>query len=215
MMKKLVFILCVLGFAGESWGQELPQYRVITEAKIEGDTLYVKGFEKSSGKFTKKKRNVGISDVYTNKIIKWFPTVSLLTVPFKIRPKIEEQSANAFSDLKNVGVNIDFGSKQWDRYFTTGKISTHRASFGILIAPLTEELTEKNTKNKISASKQLFASCGLSLNYSYNKLTFTAIPLGFDFATNSEGKQWVYNRKYWWGFGVGVDLKILEGVFNK
>lgn len=124
-------------------------------------------------------------------------------------------SGSTSSDLKNIGVNVDFISWQWDRYFAIGKTSTHRASLGILATPLVEELTEKNTKNKTDASKQLFTSFGLSLNYSYNKLTFTLIPLGFDFATNTAGKEWVYNGKYWWGFGLGVDLKILEGVFNK
>lgn len=58
-------------------------------------------------------------------------------------------------------------------------------------------------------------STGLTLNYSYNKLTFTLVPIGFDFATNTAGKQWNYNGKYWWGFGIGVDLKILESIFNK
>ncbi len=191
-MKRLLLIMMVFGFAGQSWGQEvtqIPQYTVITEVKIEDAILYVKGFEKNSGKFSEASKQMKVNEVYTNKTSKWFPTVSLLTVPFKIRPKIEGQNTNAFSDLKNVGVNIDFYSKQWDRYFVTGKTSTHRGSIGVLVTPLVEELTEKNTKNVTATNKQFFASFGLSLNYSYNKLTFTAIPMGFDIATNSAGKE--------------------------
>lgn len=214
-MKKLAMFIMVLGFAVQGWGQELPQYRVVTKVEAKKDTMYVSGFEKESGVYTEAEWPMEHYNVYTNRTTKFFPTVSLVTVPFKIRPKSGDLSSSAYSDLKNIGVNVDFYSVKWDRYFATGKTSTHRASGGLLVAPLVEELTEDNTIDGIANDKQLFWSLGFALNYSYNKLTFTFIPIGFDIAHHSSGKQWVYNRKYWWGFGIGVDLKILEGLYKE
>lgn len=172
------------------------------------------GFKKSQGFVTDTIIFNNKKNVYTNITTNWFSTVSLMTVPFKIRPKARSTSSIAYSDLKNVAVNIDFFSKQWDRYFATGKTSTHRFGGGLFASPLVEELTVENSKNQTANNKQLFLSTGISISYSYNKLTFTLIPLGFDIATNSVGKEWIHNGNYWWGFGIGVDLKILEGIIK-
>lgn len=194
--------------------ETFPQFKVVTSVKVKKDTLYVSGFEKESGKFREVQQSIESNYVYTNKTIKWFPTASLMSVPFKMRPKTKDVPFSAYSDLKNVAINVDFFSKQWDRYFATGKTSTHRASAGLFASPLVEELTVENSKNQTAKNSQLFLSAGISINYSYNKLTFTFIPLGFDIATNNVGKEWIHNGNYWWGFGIGVDLKILEGVLK-
>ncbi|SDQ79050.1 hypothetical protein SAMN05421664_2601 [Chryseobacterium soldanellicola] len=190
------------------------QFKKVTDVTMSNDTLFVKGF-KTDGTFGKYIKKMALSDVYTNRIITYRPQVSLLTLPIKIRPKTDDYSSSAYSGLDNIGINVDFISFQWNRYFSTGRNSSHRIGAGLLIAPAVEEMTAENTKNQVANNKQFFVTTGLAFNYSYNKLTFTVVPVGFDIATNSAGKEWIYNKKYWWGFGIGVDLKILETLFEK
>lgn len=223
-MKTYLLLLLLLNWTGIAWGQikieckdTIPQYQNITEIKISDDTLFVKGFI-NENVFQKNCQKITISNfVYTNanKLHLGLPKISLLTVPIKIRPKTKDNPANADSGLDNLGLNFDFLYKQWDRYFVTGRNSTHRISAGVMIAPLVQELTKDNTKNGTGDSKQLFLSTGISLNYSYNKILFTLIPAGVDFSFNKSGKDWINNGNYWWGFGIGADLKILENIFDK
>lgn len=70
--------------------------------------------------------------------------------------------------------------------------------------------TTKNIK-----SKQMFISTGLTINYSYNNIKVSFIPIGFDFGTTSLGKKWVYNKRRWWGFGIGLEPKFFSALMNK
>lgn len=224
MMKKLLLVLIALGFVGQTWGQNnkkcvdtIPQYKTITNVKISNDTLKVQGFLNSNDKdyYDENCKKIDSSTfVYINKTTD-LATFSLITIPIKIRPKTENIPSNVDSGLDNVGVNFELISRQWDKYFVTGRNSTHRISGGLMLAPLVQELTKDNTKSKTGNSKQFFISTGLTFNYSYNKILFTIVPIGFDFASNQTGKDWVNNGNYWWGFGIGADLKILESMFDK
>lgn len=222
-MKTKLLILPFLLVTGMVWGQKkkscvdsIPQYKIITKVEISNDTLKVKGWinEKTFSEHCKKIDNAYY--VYTNKTNyrSFLPKVSLITVPIKVRPKNKLSQSNVDAGLDNLGVNLDFIYHQRDKYFATGGNSTHRFSAGVLLAPLVQELTKDNTKNQSGNSKQLFLSTGITLNYSYNKILFTVVPMGFDFGFNNAGKDWTNNGKYWWGFGIGADLKILEKVIE-
>ena len=149
----------------------------------------------------------------------WKPIpVSITTVPFKIRPEIDEFATKASSGLTNVGLNFDFFRWKTDRYFADASKSSHKFYAGIWIAPNVEELDSIQTRGfltKDTKSKQLFISTSLTVNYSYNNITFSFVPIGFDFATNSIGKEWVYDKKRWWGFGIGIEPKIFSTIANK
>lgn len=144
--------------------------------------------------------------------------ISITTVPFKVRPELDEFKTNATSGIKNIGLNFDLGRWKTERYFASGKKSTHKFSAGIWIAPSVEELDSIQTRGFLkgsSKSKQLFLSTAFTLNYTYNNITFTFVPIGLDFATSSSGKEWVYNEKRWWGFGIGLEPKFLNSIANK
>jgi hypothetical protein len=214
-MNTKILLLLLLGWVRMAFGQDKDQqFKVITDVKMSNDTLFVKGF-KNDNIFGTYEKKMAFGDLYSNRTIIYYPKFSLLTLPIKIRPKTNDYSSSAYSGLDNIGVNIEFVSIQWDKYFSTGRTSSHRISTGILFAPAVEEITADNTKNKVANNKQLFITTGIGFNYSYNKLTFTMVPMGFDFATSTAGKEWIYNGRYWWGFGIGVDLKILEALFDK
>ncbi|WP_276484761.1 hypothetical protein [Paraflavitalea pollutisoli] len=157
--------------------------------------------------------------------------LSLVTVPFKIRPRAEVTlnknsapvdttfSASAMSGITNIGVNIDIFKWTLDRYFSSGKKSTHKFGGGVIITPGVEELgatvVKDNSLTGDKKSKQFYVSIGLSGFYSYNGITFFIVPAAIDWAPSSIGKQWIYNKKYWWGFGIGINPTTISQLFNK
>src|SRR5690554_6801132 len=102
IMKKVLLIVFALGFAVQGWGQN-KQFNPVTEVKVSKDTLYVSGFVKDAGYLTDTIKLTNGATVFTNTTLKLFPTVSLITVPFKIRPKTDKLSPNAYSGLENIG----------------------------------------------------------------------------------------------------------------
>lgn len=157
----------------------------------------------------------------SNKIFpKWFrPAISLTTVPVKVRPSLDGKATAATSGLSNLGLNTNFFGYKSDRYFADGTKSTHKFGLGLWAAPSVEELGVANVDDPTwgadRTSKQLFVSAGISLTYSYNAINFIFIPAGFDFATSTVGRKYSYDGKRWWGFGIGVDVKVFEAILNK
>lgn len=152
----------------------------------------------------------------------WKPLpLSLITVPFKIRPGVTFKNNKISSSATlgtNIGVNLDLIKRQIDRYFISAKKSTHKYGLGFFASPSIEELESANTDNFLNAlgtkSKQLFISTGLTISYSYNDISFIVVPRGWDIATSTLGKNWAYGGRRWWGFGIGVSPKIFSTVLN-
>lgn len=134
---------------------------------------------------------------------------SVLTVPFKIRPAIGKTDQYVRADIKNLGLYFGPYSKTTN-YFFDATSSIHKWSFGALIAPSVEEFNSKNTEGKVTdASNRLVLSTSAAVTYTYNAITVAVIPVGFDFALSKDNQDWIYNSKYWWGFGIGIDSKLL------
>lgn len=195
----------------------------VTKVESENNILTVYGYHKLNGNAIVKRKiklKKGQSFLIGEKMITPYkPQLSLLSVPFKVRPKVGELNTTAVSGLTNLGFNIDFFGYKRDCYYANGNKSTIRISFpGVLLAPAVEELDSILTKGYLkgsSKSKQLFISTGLTLTVAYNNLTFLFVPIGFDFATSKVGREWIYKQKRWWGFGIGVDPKIFAAILNK
>jgi hypothetical protein len=125
---------------------------------------------------------------------------------------------SATSGLTNIGLNLDLAKIEMARYFSNGKKSTHRFSFGFWSAPSVEELDSTFTLGHLAKdvkSKQLFVSAGITISYSYNGISFVFVPAGWDFGTSTIGKNWVYHKQRWWGFGIAISPKIFATVLNK
>jgi hypothetical protein len=143
----------------------------------------------------------------------WRPYISLITIPFKVRHSIDTFEQSVQTGLSNAGIAINIYNYKLSRYFNSGKQSVHQFGIGLLFAPTAEELTPENTKNFVNEkSKQLFLSAALSLTYTYNEVTFAIVPFGVDFATTTDGKHYIYNKKRWWGLGIGITTKLF-GLF--
>ncbi|MBL7789383.1 MAG: hypothetical protein JNL75_06060 [Chitinophagales bacterium] len=155
--------------------------------------------------------------------------LALITIPFKIRPEISEGGskfyATANSGITNLGLNCEITKFQLDKYNASGKKTTIKAALGIWAAPSVEELDSLSTSGaggklgkgagKIEKSKQFFVSTGLTLTFSYNDISFVIVPAGWDIGTTSIGNNWVYDKKWWWGFGIGISPKIFSTILNK
>lgn len=137
------------------------------------------------------------------------PKISVITVPFKVRRKQDDKPQFVSAGNKNAGLNLGFINYKQERYFSNGTMSTHKVSFGAIVAPSAEELSIDNTDGLLTTkSTQLFISTGLSVTYTYNSISFVLIPIGFDFSTTSDGSAWIYDHKWWWGLGIGIDTKL-------
>lgn len=195
----------------------------VIEVESNKDSLTLYGYQKGNDStLIKRKIKLDRYDVYAitsfSGIWKKSFSLSLTTVPFKVRPRFKEFNVNAISSLSNVGLNIDITRIHCDRYFASGKKSSHRLYAGVWVAPSVEELTSVTTRDFLAngtTSKQMFVSTALTINYTYNNLTFTFVPMGFDFATSSVGRKWIYNGNRWWGFGIGIEPKFLSAIANK
>lgn len=134
--------------------------------------------------------------------------ISVITIPFKVRPKQDLLPQYVNTGLKSGGLIIGPYIKT-ERYFATGKVSTHKFSANLLLAPVAEEFTPENTNQKIAKSTQLALSAGLALTYTYNSISFAIIPMAWDYGLTKDSKEWIYNKQNWFGFGIGIDTKLL------
>ncbi|MGM0943970.1 MAG: hypothetical protein ACQEW9_02240 [Bacteroidota bacterium] len=150
----------------------------------------------------------------------WIPKVSILSVPVKIRPSLKytpkgsqeevKRPHEGGIDLKNVNVGLNFYNKTIDRYFSYGTSTSHKWSGGILLGLSAIGLTEDNVNIKANSDfnevTQLFVSTGLNVSYSYNTINFSLVPVAWDWAVSQTGRNYVYHKKVWFGFGVGIGL---------
>ncbi len=137
---------------------------------------------------------------------------SALNIPIKFRPKIENSDVPDIveAEVKNIGFFI---GKRYEinKYFYNGKQSSHAFNWGAFVSPTGIKLTPENTEGKLDKLTQLAISTGIGLSYTYNKFSIMLIPAAIDLGVGSKMGDWVYNNKFWWGFGVGVDM----GFFNQ
>jgi hypothetical protein len=121
-----------------------------------------------------------------------------LTLPFKIRPKVEHGAFRLTTDV-TVGAFIGL----------TRQISLKKPLF--LTIPFAAGVTfiNLNDNNTLSSSRAemddteivpgLTWSAGLILQLERHNI---GIMFGRDYASEI-GDQWIYHRKFWWSFGIG------------
>jgi hypothetical protein len=137
------------------------------------------------------------------------PKLAIITVPFKVRGAVDTVASKAQAGLTNIGLSFNIANYRMDRYFSTGTKSTHTLSGGIFVAPNVEEISPETTRKLVKAkSSQLFISTGLTVTYSYGDVSFLIVPVAFDFGTTNSVKKYIYDGKYWWGFGIGISTKL-------
>ena len=152
----------------------------------------------------------------------WFNTweIGALTVPFKYRPsftrngvKVEEQ----FNADLNVGLYTGFTFGQVF-YSYRKREDTKPTEWKISVGPFLSVSTLKiDANNTTSADVPLTdertiatLSPGLGLMASIRDFRFGFF-VGADYAFGDTAKKWNYNKKTWYGFGLGYNLGLIWG----
>ncbi len=150
------------------------------------------------------------------KSFRYFPSsltaISVMTVPFKVRAKNRDGYVTTQADVKNIGLYFPIAIWDRKRYWLDNSTSSHKFSLGLLIAPMSQELSDKNTnsffQNTTTTYNAFMLSASLAATYTYKSITIAIIPVGFDYGLDRAGSYWDNHGKYWTGFGIGIDTKL-------
>jgi hypothetical protein len=128
-------LLSFLSFSQEKELYNLNEYKnkklgYVIEVESNKDTLTIYGYEKGdNSKLISRKVKLNRYDVLA--INEWSSIfngyhykplpISITTVPFKVRPELDEFETNVTSGIKNIGLNFDLGRWKTERYFASGK----------------------------------------------------------------------------------------------
>ena len=144
-------------------------------------------------------------------------SLSLISTPIKVRPSVGDIDTKSTSGLTNIGINLSILKIGKEKYYATGRKSHLGLTFGYMVAPSVEELLASEMESVVFSgdkSKQLFVSHGMTITFNYNNFFVSYIPIGFDNGTNTIGKNWVFEDRRWWGFGIGVKFQALKDIVS-
>lgn len=123
---------------------------------------------------------------------KWNSVSGAIVLPFKLRP----QNGDFTKDVTINGM-VGAGYKMTKNHTLNGIL-------GLGIASVT--LDSLNTKGKLNKSSERAAiSINTGFVFQYNQIQI-GVMLGWDFLNQSSADNWIHNKKYWLGLGVGVNL---------
>lgn len=145
------------------------------------------------------------------------PVYQALTIPFKIRPKLNDSTKSAASNSFNVGITAgvkfthnvyrkiyyeDSGKKTFSNHYTK-KISL---SPGLFIGPAVIDLKASNTNNIVKKDRSVPGlTTGAFIVLGFNELNF-GMSMGWDIGLDNTSKNWMYNKKPWIGFVLAIDI---------
>lgn len=226
-MEKITWVVCIILLSATVKAQpiSLTEYMkpanklqdVFNVTSAADGTLTIYGYASGANTASSKSVQLVRGEVFAIWKWKWLrPSISVMTVPFKVRRAVGEFPLFSSSGLTNLGLNVAMPEIKLDRYFSRGTKSSQSLSAGLWFAPSVEELTATNTLTPVTApTKELYFSAAVSIVYTYNNIQLTFIPVGWDTATTTAGKNWAYNGRCWLGFGIGFDPKIFSPSINK
>ncbi|WP_158800555.1 hypothetical protein [Pedobacter sp. L105] len=139
------------------------------------------------------KANTSVS-AYADSITKWTVSLGTLTNPFKLRP-----TKGQFTSNLNLGTAI----------FAQYKFSENWAGGGILGISLTSITLDSasTTGHVLTTSERPAITPSVSFLIAYKNINFT-LGVGIDYinTTTDIEKSWIFNKKPWIGFGIGISL---------
>lgn len=153
---------------------------------------------------------------FTLKYFDTKPVLQALSIPLKIRPKLNSKVFNdSFPSQAETGFNVGVagGWKFTHNVYNSKKNifgqNTNKYSIapGFFVGVGAADLKKANTRNPaiIFERKAALVTTGGYLMFGFNSINF-GYSLGADFATGTGSKQWVYHGKLWHGIIFAVDL---------
>ncbi len=150
--------------------------------------------------------------VFPSRFSKTSLDIDITSVFFKYRPATDELQAQLTAEL-NVAL---YAGWRHDYYRIEGKkdpigknnytIVKRGFDFGILAGPGTTFIGPSTTKTSITKEYNgMILEYGLAAFLETNFASF-GLATGFDYLLNSDRSVWIYNKKPWIGFVVGIAL---------
>lgn len=137
--------------------------------------------------------------------------IGLMTVPFKVRGRVNNLPSESSADIDNICLTMGYFWTR-DKYYYTGKKTRFRWGAVGLIGPSVETLKASNTNRFITGDTTtnqvyLSLSAGAMLTV-YDKINIAFLPIGADIGFSDTAQKWIYNGRYWFGFGLGIDTSL-------
>ena len=161
----------------------------------ENDSITIKSVGNNIRYFTLSSHKASASvSAYADSIPKWTVSLGTLTNPFKLRP-----TKGQFTSNLNLGTAI----------FAQYKLSENWSGGGILGISLTSVTLDSasTTGHVLTTSERPAITPSLSFLIAYKNVNFT-LGVGIDYinTTTDIEKSWIFNKKPWIGFGIGISL---------
>jgi hypothetical protein len=137
-----------------------------------------------------------------------------ITIPFKIRPSLNDATPYQVSKAVNLGLayGLQFTHKSYRNYYSKKGLFLNKRTNSISITPAlfcgptTVDLKASNTNNSVLVDKSVLGiNSGVLLVVGVNKFNIGAA-IGYDFGLGSESKDWIYQGKPWIGFVLAIDF---------
>lgn len=141
--------------------------------------------------------------------------VSTFVIPIKYRnndddKQLKEEFSSSFN--ANLFIGISAGMTSFThRKKVKNKINTSKLTLGLFLGTSTVTLDKGNTsladQPLIDDTKIVkgLGSFGFGLTYSFNKLNLGVFN-GRDYSIGKYASKWNYNKKPWWGIGIGYSI---------
>lgn len=137
-------------------------------------------------------------------------SLNIATIPFKIFPKTKYPSSVS-GDIDNVGLYGGLRFYDFSILKANGKEIKSNVGAGIYLAPSVVKLDKDNSSiiDDTEVSK-MYLTTAFAFHIKYQSFTIMIVPAGMDIPFSESSKQWDYDGKYWWGFGLGIDTSLFN-----
>ncbi len=125
-------------------------------------------------------------------------SASVLSIPFKIRPKLGKVPADFTGDF-TIGSAIGIG-------FRLSPYKKNYLNLSLAGGVTSVTVDRRSTNNYVNEKTKWSAlSPGFGLTFDINGFQFGGV-IGCDFVGGEAGSKWIYNNSFWYSIGVGYQF---------
>jgi hypothetical protein len=151
LLTKLLLVV-TLAASGQGTLKEFIEKNIyVIEVEQKLDIVTVHGYSEGSTSIEEFKIKLKRNQVFAIWNRAGHPLISLVTIPFKVRPGIGTALQIVTTGLSNAGISLSLYNKKLDRYFSGGKKSSHTFGVGVILSPTGEDLKSSNTNGVVVA----------------------------------------------------------------
>lgn len=150
-------------------------------------------------------------------LVKSYLKISAISVPFTVRPALNDSIGQLVSNDLNLGASLSYNINL--EFFKNRRIQAKKSVYGIsaglgfgLSKVTLDSASTSLSSNSYDSSQDGVALSllpGIGINFKgFQVLAF----YGLDFALTKNVKDWNYNKKPYFGFGIGFDISTFSKI---